>query len=343
MSITNEIFPIPEIEDMILAYIDPIDDLPKLSRVNHYYNSVAKRNTLYTTTLNYHIRYGRISIHDIFTLICSQNNISGAKYLKARYLNYLRSYSYDDIYIICCRNGHLDTAVFLLNSGFNISRIKIKFIFGTYDCNSIFTDCCKHIYMFIWMYNMYIMDDYVNLLFKQACTDGNITAASFLYNLIEFYGIGNYTTNDLFQQICKKNHLGIAIWLYNLDDSKGIIVDIHHGHDQALCTSGWSNSYDIVDWLCCLDYRYYEKELLKNIPDVSYQLQYYHQICSPDKFPINYELVFMNSCEFCKLEIAILIYNYMDRSTVVYKDNRQLIHRICARDDANMLLWLLNI
>jgi hypothetical protein len=94
--VPNRIFPIPEIEDQIFSYLDPVMYIQKISLINHYYHKNITSTPLW------------IELDDFFHNI----NTHRAKMFSES----IESYNINNL-SIACFNGQLTLAKFFLSTG----------------------------------------------------------------------------------------------------------------------------------------------------------------------------------------------------------------------------------
>ncbi len=126
-------------------------------------------------------------------------------------------------------------------------------IFDNDICNTEFRNACKNgnIDIAKWLYQKTQIHLYgcINIhhnsdeAFRYTCKNGHLEIAQWLYSLgkIKIRSMSDYA----FIGACIYGHLEVAKWLYSTSISEGHIIDIHAQSNKAF-TTGYS---DILGWL----------------------------------------------------------------------------------------------
>ncbi len=149
---------------------------------------------------------------DIFSYMCSNNNIEMAQLIHDKYN--VQSRDTHQIYINQCNNSNNTEIVTWLNNTFcytsHIHEMALKCVIQNINR----TNTEQDIKMFDTLVNNYKYDPiFIELLFDSMCHDGSLISAQFLYNR---YKHVITITLDTFISACANNNLNIAIWLYNI-------------------------------------------------------------------------------------------------------------------------------
>ena len=190
-TILNRIFCIPEIEELIFDYLDPVIDLKNIAAINHHYHNLIDHNKGYTEIRNFCKSQKECNL-TTFVNACKQGNICAVKYIYTK-----KNISHEELtkaLRFSCYRNHLEIAIWLYNSSkrfcpsldLSESYLKNEYVFEL---------CCEygHLEIIIWLYNL----------------------SGFFDNHIDYY--------SSFEKSCFNGHLEVAQWLYNLSNS----IDIH--------------------------------------------------------------------------------------------------------------------
>lgn len=123
MEQTSYFFPIPEIEEIIFSYLDPITDFKQLVLVNKYYHSIISnqynelKNYFKNEKYNHFFGFRIISkIDKMFIKACRYGSLNVVKYIYSKYKNIIDIHM-DDEYAFQngCINGNLEIVKYLLS------------------------------------------------------------------------------------------------------------------------------------------------------------------------------------------------------------------------------------
>lgn len=243
MNSTYYIFPIHEIERIILDYLDEITDWKKLILVNKYFYNLISDDPTYLEIKNFCRIKKSIDVfcipgntnRDTLNLwkACQMGYLRVMKYLLMKYSNrdmiqvhYFREFAFQ----LCCRGGHTEPAKWL----YEFTRFNKKSVIDIRQDN--------------------------NYAFNSSCENGHIETAKWLYELSKTDNRIDIHSEDesVFRFSCVYGRLELAKWLYKIsytDENK--LIDIRARNDHAFRTSCRSNTIEIAKWLCslCPDYK----------------------------------------------------------------------------------------
>lgn len=159
---SNSISSIPEIDDMIFAYLDPVNDLKHLMLVSHHYKTIVNNIALYRNIAKLCVDSIQM-IHEIETAIntwfmgeinifdraCWFGYLDVAKYLCLNRHIDIRA-AFDRAFRWSCRTGHFEIAFWLhcITNGHNLSAF-IRDYTIRYSVEG------NHLDITIWLYNIY--------------------------------------------------------------------------------------------------------------------------------------------------------------------------------------------
>ena len=101
--IPNRIFYIPEIEELIFEYLDPVLDLKNIAAISHHYHDLIAHNKEYTEIRNF---CKSKKYYDVTTFVnaCRQRNIYAMKYIYTKkniqHDEYVKAFQFS-----CCNNN----------------------------------------------------------------------------------------------------------------------------------------------------------------------------------------------------------------------------------------------
>lgn len=234
------LFQIPEIERIIIEFLDPLLDYVNLVLVNKYFYDIVMEIPIFMRlkefyhkkdlplihnsisfhrNINYPHKLNKYQIN--FLKACQFGYLSVGKYFLVKYSNKIEiCLFHTNIFQLCCLNGHLETAKFLLD---------LK---------------CRN------------LDIHANheAAFRWSCENGQLEIVKWLYS--QSIGNGNpidiHTCNEYaFLMSCKNGHFDVVQYLYNLDKGN---FQIHSCNNFAFRWSLNNGHLEIWKWLCGLSY-----------------------------------------------------------------------------------------
>lgn len=257
----TSIFPIPEIECMIIDYLDFPKDAGKLMSVNKYYNKLIKYNPLFMEFERFYVDKKKGSINETSNpnnrnlyLACKYCYTLIPKYLLQKYSLNVREDN-DYAFRLACYANNFELAKWLYSLD---DKINIRSGGGFPFCI-----CCKNgnFEMAKWLYSL---DDQINIhvsgefTFRTSCENGHFEIAKWLYflnNRINIHAMSEY----VFRLSCKNGHLEIAKLLYSLDEK----INIRSMQDYAFRLACENDHIEIAEWLCTLCDKYVIEKKLK--------------------------------------------------------------------------------
>lgn len=190
MEPTSYLFEIPEIEAIIIGYLDPIKDYKKLILINKYFYGIISSDKTYSELknlsskrefwLNYYA-FKNLILNQIFITSCDHGYLHAAKYIYDNYHEKINIHvSSEYLFRWSCRDGRIETVKFLLSLDNKMD------IHADNDC------------AFVW-----------------SCEKGHLQIAKLIYSLdpnIDIHVRNNYA----FEWSLKNNHYGVHDWLKSL-------------------------------------------------------------------------------------------------------------------------------
>ena len=164
-----------------------------------------------------------------------------------KHLNSMKLGTINDIFIETCKMGFLEYAIYLVNEN-------IIDIHADNDC--AFRMCCQngHLKLAQWLIQLGESNGYTKIdihadndyMFGNSCSNGHLKLAQWLIELGESSGYAKFdihVVNDYaFRRSCFYGHLELAQWLVQLGESSGYTkFDIHADNDYAFrlsCRNG---------------------------------------------------------------------------------------------------------
>lgn len=213
------LFPVLEIEEIIIGYLDILRDGMNLLLVNKYMHDVIQNNPVFMeieefyrkkSSIAVYIDVGHSTVLKNFLKACFKGYIHTAKYLYQKYFDEIDIHYMNEIaFQYSCAGGNLELSKWLYNS-----------------------DPEKKI-------NIHIDND---LAFQWSCENGHLKVAKWLYqlgsnkldsneetNVIDIRADGDYA----FKQCCAHNHRDVAEWLVSICD------------EYSFTSQGWQLRYFI--------------------------------------------------------------------------------------------------
>ena len=157
--VPNRIFSIPEIEDLIFDYLDPIKDLKNVSQLNHYYAYTINKKHIYVELKNFCLNKGEHYKNlkwkpSEFIRACIYGQLEVVKYI---YGNKKMDIHADNegAFRSTCSNGHLEVAIWL----YSLQHIDIHA-----NNEDAFRWACHngHLEVALWLYSLRHIDIHVN-------------------------------------------------------------------------------------------------------------------------------------------------------------------------------------
>lgn len=225
------IFQIPEIEDLILDFLDPHTDYQNLAQVNKYFNEIIGEDPVYLSLKKFSQNVEQMEIHpawvfepskiqSYFMKACRYDYLHTAEYLFSEFKTLIDIHFSDEYVFRCsCAYGHLRITKFLLSIEKNI--------------------------------DIHVMKEWA---FRQSCVNGHFETVKYLLSLKRDDKIDIHIENEYaFRKACTNGYLSIAKFLYSFDDK----IDIHAKHDIAFYASCRNDHLQIAEWLSSLYKGYY--------------------------------------------------------------------------------------
>jgi ankyrin repeat protein len=177
-------YPVTDIDNYIIGFIDPIDDFITLSRVNKYYNKLVTEKILFVTFKKFTLEMRELNKQKNFQNACEHGYILVAQYFFNKNITDIHV---DNEYAFrhACRNNHTEIVKWLYQLGINI-------------CSPI---------------NIHVDNEFA---FKYFCRNGDMEMAKWLYQLSEdiFSPINIHIDNDqAFALACQSGKIEMAEWL----------------------------------------------------------------------------------------------------------------------------------
>lgn len=245
MMSNSYLFQIPEIEEIILSYLEIPVDFYQLMLINKYFYEIVNNNIIFSEFKNFY----------------KKEKFLGMMFVGYEdFVSYVATNVYEQIndqlyrkFLQACKYGYLRTAKYLLE----------KYIKTNDSVNNVLAllYCCKygHLEIAQWLYHL---DPKINihandeLPFRLSCEKGHIEIAKWLYSIYGDIKINIHTNSESpFRLSCQNGHFEIAKWLYSI--AGNIKIDIHQSsyqlEDYAFYMSCVNDHIEIAKWLYSLD------------------------------------------------------------------------------------------
>lgn len=221
---SDYLFPLPEIEEEILKYLDPVCDYKNLVLINKYYHQLSNNNQIFSEYKKFYL-YQKNS-HELKTLriLRKDKSMIGPLFLSMCTLGYghLAKYFYEKYHTQLCPSE------FLFKQTCQNNHIEIgKWLYDLKTCDishrvleQIFIKSCTHGYLEMaqWIYGLKTNHSYFNnrRAFSMACQHGHFDIIKWLWPLE--YTISPYCLiQNCFPTVCTEGHLEIAQYLYEIN------------------------------------------------------------------------------------------------------------------------------
>lgn len=229
MSKPEYLFPVIEIEQMILSYLNEPRHYFNLVQVNKYFYEMIHSIPLYLELYKCKKQYDcEIIIYfdkkcQFFWIACLNNFLRTAQFFYEKYSKRIDIHkNYNLVFRTACEHGYLDFAKWL------------------YDLDPIKSNFPKK-----------------NNVFSTACIYGQLELAKWVYSWNGFIDIHD-KDEYIFRMTCNRGHLEVAKWLCELDPNNPI--NIRAINDFAFRLSITNKNIHIFRWLC----EKYEKDINAN-------------------------------------------------------------------------------
>lgn len=204
MTENDYLFPILEIEQMILEWLDPFLEYKNLILLNHYFYELITNDLVYLELKEF--------LHN------------RKKFASIRF--FLRSFLLEEIlFLRICKKGYLRLAkrMYKIHPDINIH------VFGDF----IFQKSCQygHLHIIKFLLSLEETSGKINihnnceLAFIWSCEEGHLEVAQFLYE-IGRYDINIHADhNAAFLKSTENKHLDVVMWLASLDEDYRYLLE----------------------------------------------------------------------------------------------------------------------
>ena len=296
-TILNRIFYIPEIEELIFEYLDPVLNLKNIAAISHHYHNLIEYNEEYTEIRNFCKSQKECNL-TTFVNACKQGNICAVKYIYTK-----KNISHEELtkaLRFSCYNNRLEITTWLYNlperlkpslgssrmglperlkpslgssrmglperlkPSLGSSRMvlpeRLKPSLGSSRMGLPKQFCPSLDLTDLW--DRCLDNEYV---FVICCQNGHLEMIMWLYNLSGFFDMDiNYDLS--FAKSCRHGHLEVAQWLYNLLNS----IDIHANNNSIFKLSCQNNHLKVALWLITICDKYQltinDNKIISHVP-----------------------------------------------------------------------------
>lgn len=272
------IISIPEIDEMIVNYLDIPKDGRRLMLVNKYYQLMIQENPLYIElhnlrkkkcTLSFSWEKKNLSLSRKFFKACVLGFSKAAKYILDKWIE--ENSIWVGRWCVCIKKFSLqnDMMQALLFACENNRPNVAKWI---YSLDFVNKDTCKsHLEKYFdkgckkgtfeiikWIYSLNVFDlGWTNeYLFQICCEHGHLQMAKWFLSIDNTIDI-HANDNKAFRDACKNCHLEVAQFLFQLDTKDKF--DIHYENDEVIRSFDLMNKLDTLRWYFSLfeaDYQF---------------------------------------------------------------------------------------
>lgn len=264
------IFPIPEIDSIILDFLDVIEDGKNLMLVNKYYCRIIgeiptfiELKKFYVTTDNHHVIYNGTPCikfnksQEKFIISCLLDYFLTAQYLLKKYTDEINFLLMIDItlYYVCSKN-FIRIVKWMIESSSQMITENNQYISFRDSCCNGNLEIAKYLLNLYGLPNRIDIHQKDELIFRFCCERGHFEIVKYLISLEKSHGkINIHEYNDVaFKLCCKNGHLEIAKYLISLGDTHGKIFIDDTFLLRDCCTK---NKKEIVEYLVSLENNYH--------------------------------------------------------------------------------------
>lgn len=250
MESTLYLFPIPEIEAMIIDFLDPNVDYKKIILLNKYFYQIIFNNETYQEFRQFSrmIKYSNCpkiqQINGIFYSACIYDYLMVAKYIYGKHSHMIKNNIHDGLlFRDVCDYGNVNIAKWLISLDDGI-RPSNKYVFRR-CCERGDLEMAKLLYSSNINIDIHEDNEYV---FRCSCERGKIKVVKWLYSLNQ--NINIHASNEYaFRQSCSYGQFKIVKFLLSLDPK----IDIHAENDAAFYYACCGRHLDIAKLIFSID------------------------------------------------------------------------------------------
>lgn len=322
MNQTNYIFPIPEIEQIILNYLD-IDMLyQNVLFVNKYFYELIIQDPLYSEFKKFNDRrsFGEMNVNYCIVKACKYDCLLVAKYFFEKFNDeYIENRHLEKSFSHCCKNKNEDGVkwIYKLNKDFGID-IDIEFALSRiceYGILSLVDWICKIILQTNNPVDIHIFKN----SFWCACRTGHLQIVKYLYSFRDKISINVRGYNQAFYLSCANGHMPIARYLHKISLKEGKKINIHYRHEKPFLSSCGNGHLETAQYL-------YELSVKQN---------------NEIDIHVNNDESFHSSCCNGHLEVAQWLY-YLDQD-YSFEINENLFLACCGNGSLEIIKWFYSL
>lgn len=267
---------IPEIEQYILSYLDPIRDGKNIILINKHFHGLMEINPIRTEFKEFLSREKSLTIYNandvsdiqkLFFKACRYGYLNVVKFFWNNRSDKIDLHSDNDYaFFTSCGNGRINVAKFLNKIDIE-NKIDIHF-----RNDRIFVCVCQYNRLDVakWLYQLCQDNKYYHKInicarfdacFSVSCSYGHLEMAIWLYQMLTLSNLKNgihhtidihFWKNYCFMSACKRNHLGILKYLYSLESKTKFDYDLFEKLFAISCKYG---NLDVAQWIysVCLE------------------------------------------------------------------------------------------
>lgn len=300
------IFPITEVDSIIIDYLDPLRDYKNLSMISHYYHDLVNQNKIYSELVDFNKNFDKISG---FWAINSQSKIF-LKACKGEYVH-LAKYFYDkhrmDVntciptaFEFCCENGNLELVRWLFGIVYDTNQNLLTSMYLQYVC---YRCCCAK--------------------YDPIKETERLEVFKFLIDVTiqlnrRIYFNAYWCNGGIFMSSCKNNHLLIIKYIVLIENDYEFPIGIHVKKEGAFRISCRHGCLEVVKWL----------------------VEYGISTNTPINIHAKHDYAFRKSCTYGHYEVAIFLYQISNGGIDISANNNEAFVKSCENGHYQIAQWL---
>lgn len=353
INVNHDINPYHEIEQIVLNFLNPVIDYPKIVSVNKYYYHLITNLKIYqhlmeTVRFKGNNAYGVNSANKHCLSACDlgyskivklfyqlgnelqiqkivisplklSKSIENGSFKTVKFLCELKpGLMYDVSFSAICMSKNLKIIKYCLLPVFHNEQINIhKSYEGSfrYICENGYLEIAKFLLTLEETHGKFNIHVLDDVILRKCCENNHFEMAKWLISLEGTHGKFNiHVLNDIiFRKCCENSYFEMAKWLISLEETHGKI-NIHSDNDSAFKSCCKNGNLEMLRWLYSLDHN----------------------------FDIDLSGQFMIACVNNNLELAQFIYS-INKNIYIRMKNDFIFHECCNKEYIEIAQWLCTI